>query len=146
VQVGTAASSTIVRTGVDIVAVARVERLATEDARALDEVFTSGELEYCRRRRRSYEHMAARFAAKEAVLKAFGTGIGRRMRWTDVEIVKERTGRPAVRLHGEVASWAERRGLAGVDVSLSHSAGLAVAQAVSVWEQPRGGGDALPSD
>jgi holo-[acyl-carrier protein] synthase len=146
VQVATAASSPIVRTGVDIVAVARVARLASEDARALDEVFTPSELEYCRRRRSSYEHMAARFAAKEAVLKAFGTGIGKRMRWTDVEIAKERSGRPVVRLHGEVADWAQRRGLAAVDVSLAHSAGLAVAQAVSVWEQPRGGGDALPFD
>ena len=144
---GTAASTTpLVRTGVDIVAVARVARLATEDARVLDEVFTPGELEYCRGRGRSYDHMAARFAAKEAVLKAFGTGIGKRMRWTDVEIVKERSGRPLVRLHGEVAVWARRRGLAAVDVSLAHSAGIAVAQAVSVWEQPPRGGDALPSD
>jgi holo-[acyl-carrier protein] synthase len=138
VQVGTAASP-VVRTGVDIVAVARVARLATEDARALDEVFTPDELAYCRRRPRSHEHLAARFAAKEAVLKAFGTGIGKRMRWTDVEILKERSGRPLVRLHGEVAAWAKRRGLAAVDVSLSHSAGLAVAQAVSVWDEPRQG-------
>jgi holo-[acyl-carrier protein] synthase len=144
--VGTPASAPVVRTGVDIVAVARVERLATEDARVLDDVFTPGELAYCLRRRSSYDHLAARFAGKEAVLKAFGTGIGRRMRWTDVEIVRERSGRPLVRLHGEVAAWARRRGLAGVDVSLSHAAGLAVAQAVSVWEQPRRGRDALPSD
>jgi holo-[acyl-carrier protein] synthase len=140
------ANAPVVRTGVDIVAVARVERLATEDARALDDVFTRDELEYCRRRRSSYQHMAARFAAKEAVLKAFGTGIGKRMRWTDVEIAKERSGRPLVRLHGEVAEWAQRRGLAGVDVSLSHSAGFAVAQAVSVWKEPPEGVDALPSD
>jgi holo-[acyl-carrier protein] synthase len=145
VQVANPASP-VVRTGVDIVAVARVARLATEDARALDDVFTREELDYCRRRRRSHEHMAARFAAKEAVLKAFGTGIGKRMRWTDVEIAKERSGRPLVRLHGEVARWAERRGLASVDVSLSHSAGFAVAQAVSVWGEPPEGGDALPSD
>ena len=139
-------ASPIVRTGVDLVAVARVERLAREHARALDDVFTPGELAYCRRRRSSYDHMAARFAAKEAVLKAFGTGIGKRMRWTDVEIAKERSGRPLVRLHGEVASWARRRGLAGVDVSLSPSAGLAVAQAVCVWSQPHASDDALPSD
>ena len=140
------AASPVVRTGVDIVAVARVARLATEDARVLDEVFTPGELEYCRRRSSSHEHMAVRFAAKEAVLKAFGTGIGRRMRWTDVEILKERSGRPLVRLHGEVAAWAEQRGLAGIDVSLSHSAGLAVAHAVSVWQAPQEDGDALPPD
>ena len=138
-------ASPVVRTGVDIVAVARVARLATEDARVLDDVFTPAELEYCRRRRSSFDHLAARFAAKEAVLKAFGTGIGKRMRWTDVEIVKERSGRPLVRLHGEVASWARRRGLAGVDVSLAHSAGLDVAQAVSVWDEHRQVHDALPS-
>ena len=144
---GTPASTPqVVRIGVDIVAVARVARLASEDARALDDVFTSEELAYCRRRGSSNEHLAARFAAKEAVLKAFGTGIGRRMRWTDVEIVKERSGRPSVRLHGEVAAWARRRGLADVDVSLSHSAGLAVAHAVSVWDRPPGGDDALPPD
>lgn len=144
---GTPASTPpVVRTGVDIVAVARVARLASEDERALDEVFTRDELAYCRRRGSSNEHLAARFAAKEAVLKAFGTGIGHRMRWTDVEIVKERSGRPSVRLHGEVADWARRRGLADVDVSLSHSAGLAVAHAVSVWDRPQGDGDALPSD
>jgi holo-[acyl-carrier protein] synthase len=129
-----------IRTGVDIVDVARVERLATDDERVLDEIFTSDELDYCRRRSRSFVHMAARFAAKEAVLKAFGTGIGARMNWTDVEIVRERSGRPLVRLHGEVAAWARKRGLTGLDVSLSHTAGLAVAQAVSTWE-----GDAFSS-
>lgn len=134
-----------VRTGIDIVDVARVERLATDDERVLDEIFTRGELDYCRRRSSSFVHMAARFAAKEAVLKAIGTGIGARMRWTDVEIGRERSGRPLVRLHGEVASWARRQGLAEVDVSLSHSAGLAVAQAVSVWEPSRQERDALPS-
>jgi holo-[acyl-carrier protein] synthase len=145
--VGTPASTRpVVRTGVDIVAVARVARLASEDARALDDVFTPDELAYCRRRGSANEHLAARFAAKEAVLKAFGTGIGRRMRWTDVEIVKERSGRPCVRLHGEVAAWAERSGLADVDVSMSHSAGLAVAQAVSVWDRRPGGDDALSPD
>jgi len=145
--VGTPASTRpVVRTGVDIVAVARVARLASEDARALDDVFTPDELAYCRRRGSANEHLAARFAAKEAVLKAFGTGIGRRMRWTDVEIVKERSGRPCVRLHGEVAAWAERSGLTEVDVSLSHAAGLAVAQAVSVWDRPPGGDDALSPD
>jgi holo-[acyl-carrier protein] synthase len=56
------------------------------------------------------------------------------MRWTDVEIVHTASGRPEVRLSGEVAAWARNRGLVDVDVSLSHTAGLAVAQAVSVWD------------
>ena len=121
------------RVGVDVVGVARLERLVREDARRQETLFTPRELEYCRGKRRCYEHMAARFAAKEAILKAFGTGISQRMRWTDVEVVNERSGRPRVELAGAVASFAERHGLAGLDVSLSHTEGLAVAHAITSW-------------
>ena len=101
------------------------------------EVFTAGELEYCRGKRRRYEHMAARFAAKEAVLKAFGTGISQRMRWTDVEVVSESNGRPRIVLDGAVAAYAERHGLRDLDVSLAHTEGLAVAQAITLWGRGR---------
>lgn len=119
----------------DIVGVDRVERLVTENPDILPTLFTEKEIAYCRGKRRCYEHMAARFAGKEAVLKAFGTGLGTRMRWTDVEIVNEATGRPRVRLSGEVAAWAQRWGLqddAALDISLSHTNGLAIA-AVAVY-------------
>ena len=122
--------------GVDLLPVARMARLATENPGIGETLFTGLELRYCLGKRRTFEHMAARFAAKEAVLKALGTGLGQRMRWTDVEIVVGVLGRPRVRLHGEVAAWARRRGLAQIDVSLSHTAELALAQAVSVWEGP----------
>src|SRR5439155_25243654 len=121
------------RVGVDIVGVSRVERLVTENAGIVDVLFTGREQDYCLGKRRSHEHLAGRFAAKEAVLKAFGTGIGQRMRWTDVEIVPGRRGRPEVCLHGEVAAWAKRRGLSDIDVSVAHSTGLAVAHALAVW-------------
>jgi holo-[acyl-carrier protein] synthase len=141
-----------IRVGVDIVGVERVTRLLSDDDAILDKMLTEGERDYCAGKRQQYAHVAARFAAKEAVLKAFGTGIARRMAWTDVEIVKGRGGRPEVRLHGEVAAWAARRGLADVDVSLSHSAGLAVAQAIAVWHDDEVGSttrerpSAIPSD
>lgn len=83
--------------------------------------------------------MAARFAAKEAVLKAFGTGISQRMRWTDVEVVNEASGRPQIRLDGAVATFAERHGLRDLDVSLTHTEDLAFAHAVSVWDEPEEG-------
>jgi len=108
-------------------------RLVTDNAEIVDTLFTARERDYCLGKRRCYEHMAVRFAGKEAVLKAFGTGIGQRMRWTDVEIVRGTKGRPEVHLHGEVAAVAERRGLADLDVSLAHSEGIAVAQALAVW-------------
>jgi holo-[acyl-carrier protein] synthase len=121
------------RVGLDAVLVDRLRRLVEghEDRQAT--LFTRRELDYCRGKRRCYEHMAARFAAKEAVLKAFGTGISQRMRWTDVEVVNERSGRPRVQLDGAVAAFAERHGLRDLDVSLSHTSDLAMAQAVAVW-------------
>jgi holo-[acyl-carrier protein] synthase len=117
------------------VGVDRVERLVTEHEQALETLFTERELAYCAGKRRRNEHLAARFAAKEAVLKALGTGLVRRMRWTDVEVVNDPSGRPEVRLTGEVAALAERRRLAALEISLAHSAGLAVAEALAVWDR-----------
>jgi holo-[acyl-carrier protein] synthase len=124
------------RVGVDLVAVERLRRLLVEHADRHEELFTAAELEYCRGKRRRYEHLAARFAAKEAVLKAFGTGVRGRMRFAEVEVLNERSGRPHVRLLGSVASFAERHGLSQLDVSLSHTEGMALAHAVSVWRRP----------
>ena len=121
-----------VRVGVDIVGVGRVRRLVTENAGVEPRLFTAREIAYCTGRRRRFEHLAARFAAKEAVLKAIGTGIGRRMLWTDVEVVRGAAGRPAIALVGEVASEADRRGISQIDVSLSHTGEYAIAQAVAV--------------
>jgi len=118
--------------GVDIVGIERVERLITRNNGIEHRVFTPREIAYCSGKRRRYEHLAARFAAKEAVLKAIGTGLGGRMRWTDVEVVHGLAGRPQVALDGEVAEEASRRGIAQIDVSLSHAAEYAVAQAVAV--------------
>lgn len=123
------------RVGVDLLRVERMERLLTEVDAIVDTLFTPAEQSYCQGRRRRVEHLAARFCAKEAVLKAFGTGLGTRMRWTDVEIVNRISGRPEVRLHGEVAAFAARRGLIDLDVSLSHSGGLALAHAVTAWQE-----------
>lgn len=121
------------RVGVDLVNVERLRRLLAEHADRHAELFTPAELDYCRGKRRRDEHLAARFAAKEAVLKAFGTGFSQRMRFTEVEVLNERSGRPRVRLTGSAASFAERHGLSQLDVSLSHTEGLALAHAVSVW-------------
>jgi holo-[acyl-carrier protein] synthase len=125
------------RVGIDAVGVERLRRLVEGKEDRQRRLFTPGELDYCRGKRRAFEHMAARFAAKEAVLKAFGTGISQRMRWTEVEVVSERSGRPRVVLDGAVAEYAERHGLRDLDVSLTHTEGLAVAQATTLWEEDR---------
>lgn len=132
------ASHPAVRVGIDVVEVARVRRLLTEQPGIERTLFTSAELAYCSSKRRRDEHLSGRFAAKEAVLKSFGTGLGTRMRWTDVEITRTGRGRPRVHLHGEVAAVAERRGLLDLDVSLSHTSSVAVAHAVSVWRRQDG--------
>jgi holo-[acyl-carrier protein] synthase len=121
------------RVGIDVVAVERMERLLGEHEDAAVTLFTERELAYCRARRRGTEHLAARFAAKEAVLKAFGTGMARGMRWTDVEVVHHPGGRPAVELHGVAGELARRRGVDQLEVSLTHSAGLAAAHALLVY-------------
>jgi holo-[acyl-carrier protein] synthase len=133
------------RVGVDIVGVERLRRLLCEHADRQAELFTAAELEYCRGKRRRYEHLAARFAAKEAVLKAFGTGVSRRMRFTEVEVLNEPSGRPRVHLRGSVARFAERHGLSQIDLSLSHAEGIALAQAVSVWRAPAAAGAPTPA-
>jgi holo-[acyl-carrier protein] synthase len=121
-----------VSVGVDLVDVARIARLAAEP-NGLSTVLTAREMSYCRGRPRPAEHMAARFAGKEAVLKAFGTGLAEGIRWTDVEIVRDPSGRPAVELHGRAAQLAAEDGLRAVDISLSHTAHLAIAHAVAAW-------------
>lgn len=126
-----------IRIGVDLVGVDRVARLVTDHEGALDELFTEREQAHWRKKRQRYQHLAGRFAAKEAVLKAFGTGLRQRMRWTDVEIISGTGGRPEVRLHGEVAEQARRRGLQDLDLSISHAEGLAMAQALAVWAPER---------
>jgi holo-[acyl-carrier protein] synthase len=126
-----------IRIGVDLVGVDRIARLVTDHEGALDELFTEREQAHWRKKRQRYQHLAGRFAAKEAVLKAFGTGLRQRMRWTDVEIISGTGGRPEVRLHGEVAEQARRRGLEDLDLSISHAEGLAMAQALAVWAAER---------
>jgi holo-[acyl-carrier protein] synthase len=119
--------------GIDAVKVQRVQRLLGDHPDGAAEIFTDRELAYCSSRRRSADHLAARFAAKEAVFKAFGTGLARRMRMTEVEVVNDPSGRPRIELDGAAAEFAERRGLADLDVSMSHTDGLAIAHAVSLW-------------
>jgi len=124
----------ILGTGVDVAEVARV-RTALEDpttgARFRNRVFTAGEQRYCEGRGVGrYQSYAARFAAKEATMKALGHGWGRYVGWLDVEIARETDGRPHVRLHGKAAATAASAGVARVHLALTHTAEVAVAQVV----------------
>jgi len=124
----------IVGTGVDIIEVERVERALTRQAtgtRFRARVFTDGEIAYCESRGHPrYQSYAARFAAKEAVMKAMGTGWGR-VAWKEIEVVRERGHAPTVRLHGKTAEFAHRRGIARFHLSLSHTATAAIAHVIA---------------
>lgn len=121
-----------VTVGVDVVEVARIARLLERHERAKQRLFSDREIAYCDSRRRAAEHFAARFAAKEAVFKALGCGLRDGLRWRDVEVVSEPNGRPAVCLDGAAAALAEQQGLGAMEISLTHAAGIAIAQVVAL--------------
>ncbi len=125
---GGAAGSAVVGIGVDIVDVRRVEDLlARYRDRFLSRVFTEAEAEYAARGAREAERLAGRFAVKEAVLKAFGTGKSQGILWRDVETVRGAWGRPEVKLSGRACDHMRRVGGTRVHVSLAHDGGKAVA-------------------
>src|SRR5215208_6332371 len=99
--------------GIDIVETARIQRLVDDHGQHfLDRVFTAGEQTYCAsNKKRYYEHLAGRFAAKEAVLKVLGTGWRGAIAWTDVEVTKEESGQPRIKLTGECERIAKQLGI-----------------------------------
>ena len=117
--------------GVDIVETQRIEHsLERFGERFLHRVFTAGEIEYCQSMKYPARHFAARFAAKEAVSKAFGTGIGKSMGWKDIDVHREGSGQPFVVLEGGARQLAAERNVAAVWISLSHTDQNAAAMAV----------------
>lgn len=123
----------IIGTGVDIVEVSRIKNAAVRwEKNFLQRIFTDKELEYSNERTTSYQHLAARFAAKEAVLKALGNGWANRAEWRDIEVWNEESGKPNVRLRGEVLRMSNERGVTDIIVSLSHTRTYAVANVILV--------------
>jgi holo-[acyl-carrier protein] synthase len=119
--------------GVDIVETARIESsLERFGERFLRRVFTQGERDYCSAMAFPARHYAARFAAKEAVSKAFGTGIGKQVGWRDVEVKRKETGEPFILLHGPAAELGESLHLVQALISLSHSDHYSVANAILI--------------
>ena len=114
-------------TGIDIIEISRVRGvLERYGQRFLDRIFTPAEIAYCRERA---PNLAARFAAKEATMKALGTGV-RGVGWKDIEVVRHESGAPSIELHGRAKQRAQRLGVQEVAISLSHSKDYAVASVV----------------
>src|SRR6267143_5647596 len=121
----------IVGTGIDIAEVHRVgEAMERFGARFLHRVFTEGERRYCDSKANRVERYAARFAAKEAGMKAIGTGWNHGVRWRDIEVARQPGGRPTLLLHGKAAEFANRLGATNIALSLTHTAEQAMAQVI----------------
>jgi len=122
----------IVGHGIDIVETSRIKRLIAEhEQRFLDRCFTPAEQKYCAKsERRHCEHLAGRFAAKEAILKVLGTGWSGGIAWTDIEILPTPAGQPLVTLSGETLAIAQRLGITRWHISISHIETHATASAI----------------
>ena len=121
----------IVGTGVDLAEVPRI-RASIErfGARFIERIYTPAEIAYVERKANRWERYAARFAAKEAGMKAIGTGWKRGVRWQDFEVANLPSGKPTLRLHGVAARVAEKLGVRNVSLSLTHTAELGMAHVI----------------
>jgi holo-[acyl-carrier protein] synthase len=119
--------------GIDLVPIPRMRQvLARWNERFLTRVFTEDEIAYCRRRKDPVPHFAARFAAKEAGLKALGTGLRLGVNWRELEVRRERGGPPMLILRGRSREIARSRGADRMLLALSHDGDYAIAQAMLV--------------
>ncbi len=121
----------IIGIGIDLVEVERVRRLlARHPRRGLERLFTEAEVGYCSGRRDLHESLAARYAAKEALFKALGTGLSGGCGWRDVEVVVGASGAPSITLRGVTRRLADQLGVRRTHLSLTHAGGLAGAYVV----------------
>jgi holo-[acyl-carrier protein] synthase len=121
----------ILGTGIDIIEVARIEAsYAKFGERFLNRILLANEIQYCLSHRSPGPFLAARFAAKEAISKAFGTGIGAQLGWQDVEVGRHQSGEPFVILHEKANALMTIRGATSLRISLSHTQSYAAAVAI----------------
>ena len=123
--------STVIGVGIDVCDVDRMRRVLARSPRFAARVFTEDEQAYCRKRRDPVERFAARFAAKEAVLKAMGVGLGA-CAFREIEVVRAESGAPSLALRGAAGELAAARGIANWHVSLSHTSTVAEALVIAV--------------
>lgn len=125
----------IVGIGLDLVRIDRIRAITERwQERFLRRLYTEAERRYCYRRVSPYASLAGRFAAKEAVLKALGTGWSAGVSWLDIQVLNDPAGRPVATVAGRAADLLREAGVTGIHVSLSHDAEYAIAEAVLTKE------------
>jgi len=127
---------TVIGIGTDIIECLRIAKMIERHGELfLTRVYTSHEIEYCTARKASTQHYAGRFAAKEAVLKALGTGWTRGIHWRDIEVKNEMGGKPGIILGGAASELAGKLGIAEMLISISHCRTHATAYALAVGKE-----------
>jgi holo-[acyl-carrier protein] synthase len=118
----------IVGSGVDLCEVVRIkDAIGRHGRRFLERVYTEREIAYAERTANRYERYAARFAAKEAGMKALGTGWRGGVRWRDFEVTNLPSGRPTLQFHGKAAEYAQKLGVENISLSITHTSAQAMA-------------------
>lgn len=121
----------ILGTGVDLAEVGRIRKAIEQYGdRFIRRIYTEAEIAYVERKANRFERYAGRFAAKEAGMKAIGTGWKHGVRWVDFEVSNLPSGRPTLRLHGEAARVAEQMGVKSILLSITHTAEMGMAQVI----------------
>jgi holo-[acyl-carrier protein] synthase len=121
----------ILGTGVDLAEVGRIrDAIERHGERFIQRIYTEAEIAYVERKANRFERYAGRFAAKEAGMKAIGTGWKRGVRWRDFEVANLPSGRPTLKLHGEAARIAEKMGVKTIALSITHTAELGMAHVI----------------
>lgn len=117
--------------GTDLIEIKRIQQVITRTGqRFIERIYTEVERHYCSTQHPPYACYAARFAAKEAFLKALGTGLRQHMRWQDIEIHRDALGKPSLRLYGYLQEQCASHSIQRIHLSLSHSASMAMAQVI----------------
>ena len=123
----------IIGIGTDIIECLRIARMIERHGELfLGRVFTSLEIDYCSLRKTATQHYAGRWAAKESILKAMGTGWSRGIRWKDLEILTEPSGKPHVQIEGTAWEICQEKGISRILLSISHCRSHATAQAIAL--------------
>ena len=113
--------------GTDIIEVSRIKAVMERDIGFREKIFTEGEIAYCEKMKNKQQNYAARFSAKEAFLKAIGTGWRFGVRFADIDVYHDPLGKPHIRLHGKAKELVEKEGITTIHVSLSHIKEMATA-------------------
>ncbi len=116
--------------GTDIIEIKRIKKAIVRNPKLLSRLFTEQELDYYKKRNMNAQHIAGGFSAKEAVLKALGTGLGP-FRWKDIEILRLNAGKPMVKLNSKAKQYVSENGIGDIHITISHSKDYATATAIA---------------